>query len=44
MVTGNDVQRRNRIPSPGDRRRLREMVEIVNRVEPRFDSALVAYA
>lgn len=44
MVTGDDMQRKDRIPSPKARRRLREMAEIVNRVEPRFDSALIAYA
>ena len=38
------VQRRDRIPSPRTQRRLREMVEIVNKVEPRFGSALIAYA
>ena len=38
------VQRKDRIPSPRTQRRLREMVEIVNKVEPRFGSALIAYA
>ena len=43
MVTGDGVQRRDRIPSPSARRRLREKVEIVNKAEPRFRSALIAY-
>ncbi len=38
------VQRKDRIPSAKTQRRLREMVEIVNKVEPRFGSALIAYA
>ncbi|WP_224547801.1 antitoxin Xre/MbcA/ParS toxin-binding domain-containing protein [Mesorhizobium sp. CA16] len=38
------VQRRERVRSDKTQRRLREMVEIVNKVEPRFGSALVAYA
>lgn len=38
------VQRAERIRSDRTQRRLREMVEILNRVEPRFGSALVAYA
>lgn len=38
------VQRKDRIPSPRTQRRLREMVEILNKVEPRFGSALIAYA
>lgn len=38
------IQRRNRIQSDRTQRRLREMVEIVNKVEPRFGSALIAYA
>lgn len=38
------VQRRDRIASDRTQRRLREMMEIVNRVEPRFGSALIAYA
>lgn len=43
-MTGDDVPRRDRIRSPGAQRRLRETVEIVNKVEPRFGSALIAYA
>ncbi|RWA78233.1 MbcA/ParS/Xre antitoxin family protein [Mesorhizobium sp.] len=38
------VQRRARVRSDKTQRRLREMVEIVNKVEPRFGSALMAYA
>jgi hypothetical protein len=38
------IQRKERILSDKTQRRLREMVEIVNKVEPRFGSALVAYA
>ncbi|TPI57420.1 MULTISPECIES: antitoxin Xre/MbcA/ParS toxin-binding domain-containing protein [unclassified Mesorhizobium] len=38
------VQRRERVRSDKTQRRLREMVEIVNKVEPRFGSALIAYA
>lgn len=38
------VQRKERVQSDKTQRRLREMVEIVNKVEPRFGSALMAYA
>lgn len=38
------VMRPGRLASPRTQKRLREMVEIVNRVEPRFGSALIAYA
>ena len=38
------VSRRARLSSPRTQTRLREMVEILNRVEPRFGSALLAYA
>ncbi|MGG7519137.1 antitoxin Xre/MbcA/ParS toxin-binding domain-containing protein [Allorhizobium undicola] len=38
------VQRKERIASDRTQRRLREMVEIVNKVEPRFGSALIAFA
>ena len=38
------VQRKDRIGSDRTQRRLREMVEIVNKVEPRFGSALMAFA
>jgi hypothetical protein len=38
------VQRTDRVRSDKTQRRLREMVEIINKVEPRFGSALMAYA
>jgi hypothetical protein len=38
------IQRKDRISSDKTQRRLREMAEIVNKVEPRFGSALMAYA
>jgi hypothetical protein len=38
------VQRKDRIRSEKTQRRLREMVEVLNKVELRFGSALVAYA
>ena len=38
------VQRKNRVRSDRTQRRLREMVEIINKVEPRFGSAMIAYA
>lgn len=38
------IQRRDRVRSDKTQRRLREMVEIVNKVEPRFGSTLMAYA
>lgn len=38
------IQRKERVRSDKTQRRLREMVEIVNKVEPRFGSALMAYA
>ncbi|RWH90168.1 MAG: DUF2384 domain-containing protein [Mesorhizobium sp.] len=38
------VQRRDRVRSDKTQRRLREMVEILNKAEPRFGSALMAYA
>ncbi|BBE72067.1 antitoxin Xre/MbcA/ParS toxin-binding domain-containing protein [Oharaeibacter diazotrophicus] len=38
------VQRRDRVRSVRTQRRLREMVEIVNKVRPRFGSDLVAFA
>jgi hypothetical protein len=38
------VMRAGRIASVKTQKRLREMVEILNRVEPRFGSALIAYA
>ena len=38
------VQRRDRVRSDKTQRRLREMAEVLNKVEPRFGSALMAYA
>ena len=38
------VQRKDRVRSDRTQRRLREMIEILNKVEPRFGSSLVAYA
>jgi hypothetical protein len=38
------VQRKDRLRSDKTQRRLREMVEIINKVEPRVASALIAYA
>lgn len=38
------VSRRDRVRSVRTQTRLRQMVEILNRVEPRFGSALLAYA
>jgi len=38
------IQRKDRIRSDRTQRRLREIAEIINKVEPRFGSALMAYA
>jgi len=38
------IQRKDRIASDRTQRRLRQMVEVLNKVEPRFGSALLAYA
>jgi Protein of unknown function (DUF2384) len=38
------VLRKDRIASRKTQRRLREMVEILNKIEPRFGSELIAYA
>ena len=38
------VLRQDRVTSVKTQKRLREMVEILNRIEPRFGSALLAYA
>lgn len=38
------IQRKDRIASDRTQRRIRQMVEVLNKVEPRFGSALVAYA
>lgn len=38
------VQRKDRVHSDKTQRRLREMVEIINKIEQRFGSALMAFA
>jgi hypothetical protein len=38
------VQRKERVRSDRTQRRLREMVEILNKVTPRFGSMLISYA
>lgn len=38
------IQRKDRIASDRTQRRLRQMVEVLSKVEPRFGSPLVAYA
>lgn len=38
------VQRRDRVQSHRTQRRLRQMIEVINKVEPRFGSGLMAYA
>lgn len=38
------VQRKERVRSDRTQRRLREMVEVLNKVAPRFGSSLMAYA
>lgn len=38
------IQRSDRVRSVKTQRRLREVAEIINKVEPRFGSALMAYA
>lgn len=38
------LQRRKRVHSDKTQRRLRELVEVLNKVEPRFGSKLIAYA
>ena len=38
------IQRKDRIASDRTQRRLRQMVEVLNKVEPRFGSELMAYA
>ena len=38
------IQRKERVRSHKPQRRLREMVEVINKVEPRSGSALMAYA
>lgn len=38
------IQRKDRIRSDKTQRRLREMIEVINKVESRFGSALIAFA
>ena len=38
------VQRRDRVKASKTQRRLREMVEVITKVTPRFGSAMMAYA
>lgn len=38
------IQRKDRVRSDKTQRRLREMMEVINKVEPRFGSVLMAYA
>lgn len=38
------LQRRTRVQSDKTQRRLRELVEVLNKVEPRFGAELMAYA
>jgi hypothetical protein len=38
------IQRKDRVRSDKTQRRLRELVEVITKVEPRFGSALIAYA
>lgn len=38
------IQRKDRIRSDRTQRRMRQMIEILNKVEPRFGSPLAAYA
>ena len=38
------LQRKERVRSDKTQRRLREMIEVLNKVEPRFGSPLLAYA
>lgn len=38
------LQRRTRVQSDKTQRRLRELVEVLNKVEPRFGTELMAYA
>lgn len=38
------LERRTRIDSDKTQRRLRELIEVLNKIEPRFGSELMAYA
>ena len=44
LIGKDAVQRRDRVGSDRTQRKLREMVEVLNKVEPRFGSSLIAYA
>ncbi|WP_435053548.1 hypothetical protein [Mesorhizobium australicum] len=43
-LSNDAIQRKDRVRSDKVRRRLRAMIEIINKVEPRFGSALITYA
>ncbi|WP_352646398.1 hypothetical protein [Mesorhizobium sp. M0136] len=43
-LSNDAIQRKDRVRSDKTQRRLRAMIEIINKVEPRFGSALMAYA
>ncbi|ESZ12246.1 hypothetical protein X737_27970 [Mesorhizobium sp. L48C026A00] len=43
-MSNDAIQRKDRVRSDKTQRRLRAMIEIINKVEPRFGSALMAYA
>jgi len=43
-LTKDALQRRTRIVSAKTQRRLRELIEVLNKVEPRYGSTLMAYA
>lgn len=40
----DSIQRKDRIGSEKTQRKLREMLEVITKVEPRFGSPLIAYA
>jgi hypothetical protein len=41
---GDEVQRKDRIASARTQCRIRQMMDVLNKVEPRFGSTLLAYA
>ncbi|WP_352620960.1 hypothetical protein [Mesorhizobium sp. M0312] len=43
-MSNDAIQREDRVRSDKTRRRLRAMIGNINKVEPRFGSALMAYA
>ncbi|WP_352905165.1 hypothetical protein [Mesorhizobium sp. M1339] len=43
-MSNDAIQRKDRVRSDKTRRRLRAMIGNINKVEPRFGSALMAYA